>query len=174
MGNVRAFSCGDVGEVSQLWARVFAPNAALSMRSLEQYFEEVFLFSPWSHRELPSLVYEDKGEVVGFLGVLPRLMQFSGKTVRVAVASQLMIDPRKPRPFASLELIRKFFAGRQDLSFSDGANEAGLGLWECAGGTIAELYSPVWTRVLRPAEYSMALCHGRRLFHPLPQALSPL
>jgi len=144
------------------------------MRSLEQYFEDVFFFSPWSHQDLPSLVYEDKGEVVGFLGVLPRRMQFSGTTVSVAVASQLMIDPRKPRPFASLELVRRFFAGPQDLSFSDGANEAGQDLWECAGGRVAELYSPVWTRVLRPAQYSMALCHGRRLFYPLPKALSPL
>lgn len=174
MGNVRTFSGADVGEVSQLWARVFAPQAALSMRSLELYFEEVFLFSPWSHRGLPSLVYEDNGEVVGFLGVLPRRMYFSGTPVRVAVASQLMIDPRKSMPFASLELLRRFFAGPQDLSFSDGANQAGQDLWECAGGSVAELYSPVWTRVLRPAQYSMSLCHGRRFFHPLPRALGPL
>ena len=174
MGKVRTFSCTDLSKVSELWTRVFAPQAALSARSLELYFEEVFLFNPWSHPELPSLVYEDEGEVVGFLGVLPRRMHFSGKPVTVAVASQLMLDPRKPRPFAALELIRRLFAGPQDLSFSDGANETAHDLWESAGGSVAELYSPVWTRVLRPAQYNMALCHGRRLFHPLPLALNPL
>ncbi|HET9131951.1 MAG TPA: GNAT family N-acetyltransferase, partial [Terriglobia bacterium] len=111
MGNVRTFSCADLGEVSKLWARVFAPQAALSMSSLERYMEEVFVSNPWSHRDLPSFVYEDKGEIVGFLGVLPRRMDFSGKVVTVAVASQLMLAPEKPRPFAALELIRRFFTG---------------------------------------------------------------
>src|SRR6185503_15284214 len=98
---------------------------------------------------------------------LPRRMDFSGRSVTVGVASQLMIDPSKPRPFAPIELLRNFFAGPQDLSFSDGANDAAQMLWESVGGSIAMLYSSVWTKVLRPAQYSMALCEDRRFLHPL-------
>jgi hypothetical protein len=174
MGNVRAFSASDLGEVSGLWARVFAPNREICLKSLENYFEEVFLASPWSDVQLSSLVYEDSGHVVGFLGVLPRRMDFSGKSVSVAVASQLMIDPSKPRPFAPIQMLRKFFSGPQDLSFSDGANDVAQTLWESAGGSIAMLYSSVWTRVLRPAQYSMRRCEDKRLWHPLPRALRPV
>jgi hypothetical protein len=172
MGNVRTLSFDDLDEVSQLWAKVFAPRGAICLRSLERYLKEVFLFSPWSDRRLPSLVYEDKGQVVGFLGVLPRRMDFSGTPVTVAVASQ-MLDPGKPRPFAPIELLRRFFSGPQDLSFSDGANDVAHTLWESAGGSVAMLYSSVWTRVLRPAQYSIGLCEAKRLFHPLPRALRP-
>jgi hypothetical protein len=173
MGNVRKFCFKDLGEVADLWARVFAPHSGISLSSLEKYFEEVFLASPWSDCALSSLVYEDQSRVVGFLGVLPRRMYFSGKPVTVAVASQLMMDPAKPRPFASIELLRNFFAGPQDLSFSDGANDVAQTVWESAGGSVAMLYSSVWTRVLRPAQYSMALFEDKRLWHPLPMALRP-
>jgi hypothetical protein len=174
MENVRAFSAADVGDVARLWAKVFAPNRAVSLGCLEQYLTEVFLGSPWSDPKLSSLIYEDSGQVVGFMGVLPRRMYFSGQPVTVAVASQLMLDPSKRRPFAPIELLRQFFAGPQDLSFSDGANDKAQQLWESAGGSIAMLYSSVWTRVLRPAGYAMTRCEDKRFLRPVSQALHPL
>jgi hypothetical protein len=100
-------------------------------------------------------------------------MRFFGEPVTVAVASQLMVGPEKRRPFAPMELLRKYFSGNQDLSFSDGANPVAQNIWEAAGGSTAMRYSSVWTRVLRPTEYIRVQCERRGVMHPIPRLLQP-
>ena len=175
MIKVRSFSKGDLREVSRLWLKVFAPAQCTLPPTFESYFEDVFLANPWQGHGLPSLVCEDRqGAVVGFIGVLPRRMRFCGEPLTVAVASQFMIDPDRALPFASVALLRRFFSGKQDLSFSDGANRQSLEMWAAAGGSAALLYSSVWTRVLRPVEYAARLCK-RRLLSRLPmRAVQPI
>jgi hypothetical protein len=172
---VRSFSRGDLKEVSRLWLKIFAPAQGVLPPTFESYFEDVFLANPWQGHGLSSLVCEDRqGAVVGFIGVLPRRMRFCGEPLTVAVASQFMIDPDRALPFASVALLRRFFSGKQDLSFSDGANRQALEIWAAAGGSSALLYSWVWTRVLRPVEYAARLCN-RRLLSCLPmRAVQPI
>src|SRR5262245_50147785 len=173
MISVRNFTGKDVRQVSRLWLRVFWPAQANSEPpGLEKYLEEVFLQNPWRANHLSSLVCEDReGAIVGFIGVLPRRMRFHGEPLTVAVASQLMIDPDKPSPLASVSLLRHFFNGPQDLSFSDGANQRALKMWEAGGGSPALLYSAEWTRVLRPAAYAAELWPRRRVSRLLSSAV---
>jgi hypothetical protein len=85
------------------------------------------------------MVYMDKGELVGFLGVLPRTMDFNGRPIRVAVGAQYRVDRERHRGLAGLELRRRFFLGPQDLSFEDDAGEANHIVWTAAGGLPAQL-----------------------------------
>ena len=161
-GGVRAAVCGDVPRIAQLWQRVFRHTERAGSDALRSYFTRVFFESPWLDEELPSLVYEDAaGQIVGFIGVIPRMMRFRSARIRAAIATQLMVDTEKHRGFAALELLRRFFAGPQELSFSDGAHDVSQRLWERAGGEVARLYCFEWMRVLRPAHY-MAWSIGRR------------
>jgi hypothetical protein len=153
MDAIRAFRREDIAQVASLWLRVFRQCAHGASTPLQQYFREIFFDSPWSDPGLPSLVYEEGSRgIVGFLGVVPRRMTFRGRPVRVAVATQLMVDERA-RTYPASKLMRRFLEGEQDLSFSDGANDQSEKLWCACGGSIALLHGLKWTRILRPAQY---------------------
>ena len=107
--------------------------------------------NPWFDPELPSWIAEDADGMAGFFGVLPRRMVYGDLTLRVAVSCQFMVDPQKRRSLAAVELMRRYFAGPQDLSISDGANDATRALWEAAGGAASALHNVHWVRLLRPA-----------------------
>src|SRR5437773_8958091 len=100
-----------------------------------------------------SLVYVDgAGRIVGFLGRVPRSATFQGQSVRVAVGTQLMVDPAQ-RELAGVELVRAFLAGSQDLSFADVANEVSRQFWDALGGGISLLQTFQWTQPLRPSRF---------------------
>jgi hypothetical protein len=161
---VRDFSRDDICQVAHLWLRVFHRVEGLPARPLEDYFRQVFFDNPWSDAELPSLVYEERGRIVGFLGVIPRWMVFNGRRLRVAVASQLIVD-EPSRAYVGAQLMRRLFAGPQDLAYSDGANEFSERLWRACGGDVAMIYSLQWTRILRPMLYARRLVRARGGWH---------
>jgi hypothetical protein len=72
-----------------------------------------------------------------------------------------MVEPGRPTGLAALELIRRYFAGPQDLCVADGANEASRQVWEAAGGAASPLHSLHWTRLLRPAQGALQLAASR-------------
>jgi hypothetical protein len=150
MGEIRPFAEEHVRAAADLNLRAVRGLKQPSGAGLQNCFREIFLHNPWLDPDISALVYLDQGEVAGFLGVVPRIMEFRGRPIRVAVTSQFMIDREKPRGNAALELMRRFFRGPQDMSFTDGAGEAAMMVWNAAGGRAARLYSLNWTRVFRP------------------------
>jgi hypothetical protein len=152
MGEIRTFTADHLADVSTLYLRVMRGRRGPGGEDLQNYFREVFLTNPWVAPDLPSLVYFDKGTLVGFLGVAPRCMEFHERVIRVAVGSQFMVDRERHRGVAALELLRRFFQGPQDLCFTDGAGEANHKVWTAAGGGAAQLYSFNWLRILRPLQ----------------------
>ncbi len=157
MGEVRKFEEAHLPDVAALELKVFHDRRGPASLRLQKYFGEIFLWNPWREEELSSLVYVHNNKVVGFLGVIPRPMLFRGRPIRAAVVSQFMVDREECRGSAGLELIRRFFAGPQDLSLTDGATDAGHAVWTAAGARAAQLYSLQWTRVLRPIGYARGL-----------------
>src|SRR5579883_1800146 len=153
MGEIRAFDSSQLGEVATMQLKVIRKQNRPAPLSLERYFASIFLENPWVSEDLPSLVYLHRGKVVGFLGVVPREMSYAGRTIRIAVASQFMADRDQYRGYAGLELLKHFFKGPQDLSFTDGATEDARLSWTFMGGRAASLHSLEWTRILRPARY---------------------
>jgi hypothetical protein len=152
MQAVREFRREDLQRVADLWVKVFLRREGPASRALRDYFQEIFLEGPRADPDLVSLVYEDaRWGIVGFLGVIPRRMRLHGRSIRVAVATQLMTA--HDVTYAGARLMRRLFAGNQDLTLSDGANEHSEKLWRAAGGEVALLHCLEWTRVLRPASF---------------------
>ena len=156
MGFVRDLEEGDLSRVAKLYQKMNGGRYSGSHGALESYFRDIFFDNPWNQESISSLVYEEKNEgVVGFLGVIPRRMCFQGSIIKVAVGNNFMVDPEFRTSMAGIQLLKKFFAGPQDLSLTDEANELVRRAWEGCGGVASQLYSMHWRRPLRPTQYLM-------------------
>jgi hypothetical protein len=112
---------------------------------------------------MPSLVYQDdRQRIVGFLGVHVRHLRFDGRPIRLACAGPLATDPGARRRGLGALLLHRFLAGPQEVSTTDGANDASRRLGEAAGAQTAYLGSINWTRLLRPASYANDSVVGER------------
>ncbi len=147
----------------------------LPTAALPDYFEQIFFHNPWYDEEIPSLVYQESdGKIIGFLGVVPRRMLLQDRSIRAAISFHLMVEPERRSSMAGIHLLKAFFSGPQDLSFTDGAGQIGRKVWEGAGGATAFLYSQLWTRILRPTQSIVDRLGKRKTFSPVASALSPL
>jgi hypothetical protein len=156
MARIRAFAREDIPDVGRLYLRSFRGIAGTPSDGLIQYFDLVFFQNPYGDDALPSLVYEDdRGRIIGFLGVITRRLSMKGRPLRMAVSTQFMVDPDSRNSFAALHLMQRFLTGPQDLALADGANAASRRLWERSGGTTVPLYSFYWTRPLRPVRHAV-------------------
>jgi len=154
---IRPFVLGDIPRVAELHESVLAASSHLSMENRRRYLGKVFLENPWYDDTLPSLVAEEEhGRIVGFLGVLPRRMSWNGRSIKVAIVSQYMVEPNY-RGLTGLLLLKTFLAGPQDLSMTDGASHESVKIWKAVGGTDSPLHSIHWTRPLRPLRYGLSL-----------------
>ena len=164
MAGVRPFAAGDLPAVAQLFSRVHPKGGWVSQSECEAYFQEMFFANPWVEPELPSWVAMEGTRAVGFIGVMPRPMRLRGRAVKAAVVTQLMVDQDRRHGVAAAQLLRKALAGAQELTISDGANEASRKMWEALGGLTSTLYSLQWRRLLRPAQSALQRAsspHGR-------------
>lgn len=153
MGEIRRFEESHIPEVAALELKTFHDSTAQPSDRLLRYFQEIFFENPWRDDELPSLVYIHNNRIVGFLGVIPRRMQFRKAPIRMAVISQLMTDRDRHRGFAGLEMMKRSLAGPQDLSYTDGGTEDAYTIWTAAGGRVLPLYGLRWKRILKPGRY---------------------
>lgn len=172
MGSVRLFAEEDILQVAELHRNVFHTAESLSLelqRDYRSYFTRIFLRHPWREQGgIGSLVYEDDdGEIIGFLGVLPRLMSLNGRVVRAAVSSQFIVNPARRSTLAAVKLLQTFISGPQDLSIADEANDVSRKLLESLSGSAALLYSLYWFRLLQPAQFLLS-----RVSHPVSRAFA--
>lgn len=168
-GHVRELTDDDLPRVDALCQRVFPHSAHTTA-----FHHQLFVASPWHGENLPSLVYEDaSGKITGCLGVMPRLMAFRGRRIRVAVGHHFMVDPDSRSALAGMDLARRFFSGPQDLSLAEG-NELSQRIWEFFGGSICLLSSLTWTRALRPCRYALTLLERRGLGGAVTLPLLPM
>lgn len=154
VGIVRTFTRADIPAVVALRRQLFRTSERSTARELARYMEQMFFDGPLADARLSSYVYVDQdGRVGGFMGVVPRQVLFGGKTLRVAVGTQLMVAAHC-RGLAARRLARALIEGPQDLTISDAANGAARSIWSSVGGRTALAYSLCWTRALRPARYA--------------------
>src|SRR6266550_7081571 len=113
-GTSRPFREGDIEQVADLSWRMLNHKGGAAPPRLCSYFRELYFCNPWQDDGLPSLVYQDvNGDLVGFLGVIPRRMSLGERTVRVACGSTLVVEPAKRSTLAGLCLMQAFLAGNQ-------------------------------------------------------------
>lgn len=171
MGRVRPITEDDIPRVADLFVRVYRGDKKASSQHLKAFFHRILFRHPWSADALPSLGYQDdRGEIVGFLGVMPRRMSIHGRPVRLALPHTFMVEPDR-RGIPGVRLLKEFLEGPQDLSLSDVANDTSRRMWEQLGGVTSLLYSMHWVRYLRPCRYLVSNKCGAST--PLAFALRP-
>jgi hypothetical protein len=156
MGGLRPLVDGDVPRVADLIWNVLHEHKGAAPASLQSYVQDLFLRNPWLDEGIVSRVYEDaKGKIVGFFGAVPRRMSLQGKPIRLAFGSNFVMDPESRASMASIQLVRTFMKGTQDISITDSANESSKQLLRSLGFTVVPIYSVQWARPLRPSLYGV-------------------
>lgn len=153
-GRIRPLVKEDLPGVVDLYLRTFPQGRQYSRQRLQDRFGKVLLQNPWYDRSIPSLVYENLGKVLGFLGVVVRPMLLGSEPIRLAACNHFMVDPSARATKAGFDLLRHHFAGPQDLSVAE-SGDASRKMWEALGGQTSVGRSLHWTRILRPACYGL-------------------
>lgn len=152
---IRPLTRDDLSEVASLFEQVFRTGSRIPPRKLAPYFARTLLDYPGRDPDIPSLVCQDDGQgIVGFVGVHVRHLRFDGRPIRLACAGPLAVAPVARKRGLGALLLHRFLAGPQEISTSDGANNASRRLAEIVGAQTAYLGSISWTRLLRPAAYA--------------------
>jgi hypothetical protein len=156
MTRARPFKQDDIPQVAELIWRFLYGQESSTPSAVEYYLQQLFLLGPYADPDIPSLVYADnRGTVVGFLGVVTRRMSSTWGPLRVAFGSNFIVRPSSRTSPASLQLARSFLAGEQDLSLSDTGNETSQVLWMGFGGVAVPGSDRHWSRPLRPGRYAL-------------------
>ena len=150
MKSIRPFERADSARVASVYERVARSGSSTPAPGLAAYLERLLLDQPWSDPDLPSLVYELDGQIVAFLGIHVRCLQFDGRPIRLAAFGQLVSDPDvRGRPGGAL-LLRYALGGPQDISTAYFPTSLAR-MWESLGGRTRFMTSTGWVRILRPA-----------------------
>lgn len=150
MGEVQSFKEEHAEDVARIYLRAGRGQDRHPGKSLPDYICRLHLRNPWASPDIPSLVYLEKGKVVGALGILPGAMEFQGEPVRMAIMTVYMVDAEHRNGPAGIRLMQRAMKGPQDFFWADGASGSVSVLWTALGGHTASLYAFNWIRVLRP------------------------
>ena len=146
MSAIRPVQKSDLPQVAALFELVMRSGSSAPPPQLADYFERL-LDHPWADPEIPSLVYLDQAErVVGFIGSHVRRLWFQGRRIRVGVSGQFMSHPEVRNRAVGALLLRRYFAGPQDMTMTSGVGEI-TRIWKALGGQVAPLGSMRWLRV---------------------------
>src|SRR5439155_1660469 len=122
----------------------------------------------------------DRGGILGFIGVSARRLRWQGAEVCAAVSHGLMVDPES-RGVTGLRLLQRLLDGPLDITFADSPNQVARRLMEHLGGVTAPHDSLFWVRPLRPVRYMLGqirngglLFSARLLARPVASAIDAL
>jgi hypothetical protein len=172
---IRSLERRDLTEVARLHAG--AAGRASDQAYVERlvgFFERTLFDNPWADAEIPSLVYEESGEILGFLGSNVRRMRFDGRTIRMACSAHQLTHPRVRNKAPGALLLRRYLSGPQDLTITDGANETVRRMWEGSGGRTVHVSCLTFLRVLRPFGLATHRLLSRRMAPAAERAVAPV
>src|SRR5262245_59244795 len=113
-----------------------ATASTMTPTLLDEYADwltAVFLESPMRCDGLESLVCEDeRGEVVGFFGIVARQVMLDGKRYRGSVGSNFCVRPAK-RGGLGRRVAEAYLASSGDLAFMDRLTDRPRRLWDRVG-----------------------------------------
>lgn len=163
---IRPLTLDDVPHIPRLLATEQGPHAEPPphLRAvIENLLPRLFVEPPHADPELPGLAsVDDHDRLTGMIGRIARQMEFLGKPIRAAVACELFVDPAHRSKMLGVKLLKQLMAGPQDLLFSDIANETSRKIWTGLGGSVASWYGLTWIKVLRPAQFALAMLRNHR------------
>jgi hypothetical protein len=147
---VRPLAESDIPQITDLYWNVLRGRKGTPPPAVGSFLQELYFRNPWLDSGIPSLVYDEKGKIAGFLGVIARRMCFRGERILIAYGGNFVVHPEFRRTLAGLHLLRTYMEGPQDLSLTDSANDTSRALLERLGFTTILPYSVHWVRLLRP------------------------
>lgn len=151
MSPIRPLERADLPAVCSLYERVFRSGTTSFPPQLPGYFERTFFDCPWADPDVPPLVYEDpNGEIVGFIGSHVRRLRMDGRPIRLACSGPLVAAPEARNRAVGALLLRRYLAGKQDVTITDGATDEVLRMEVGLGGQALTHASIGWTKVFRP------------------------
>jgi hypothetical protein len=155
MSEIRAMRREEVDQVAELYRFIDKSDWRIPAEEVPRWFERTLFDHPWADPEIPSLVYvEDSGEIVGFIGSHVRRMRFDGEPVRLAAGGPLIAHTKVRNRGVGAMLWRRYMAGPQELTITDGASEQMRQIFELIGGQMMHPSSMIWVRVFRPWSYA--------------------
>jgi len=170
---IRPLERDDIPALARLY-QVVMRGGGETPAFLAPFFERTLLDQPWADPTIPSLVYVEDGEILGFIGSNIRRMRFDGEPIRMACSAHQIAHPRVRKRAVGAILMSKYMSGPQDLTITDGATEAVRRMWEGLGGRTVHACCFSYLRVFRP--WRLALGRAAELFeaHRVERAVAPL
>jgi len=159
---IRPFSLNDIPQVAALHREAMATSPSMTTALMETYSEwltATFLESPMRLDGLESIVYEEDGEVVAFLGVLARQVSIGGKIYRASATSNFCALPAR-RGRLGLQIAKEHVARSSDLTFIDELQDRPRRVFEFAG-MLPMPQSVRWTLPLQPGQHVLSLVEHR-------------
>ncbi len=162
MSQVRPFIADDVAAVASLFQKIFLDPAVPAPPGLVAYVRRLYLDTAEGKPEMPSLVHVDAdGAITGFIGVDTLTMRHGDRLLRTAICGSLMVEDHDSDPMAGARLLKAFFSGPQDISFSETASDVSLRMWTSLRGVALPQYSLDWVRILRPGSFMVNVAANR-------------
>jgi hypothetical protein len=171
---IRPLERDDIPAVARLYQVVMRGGSGEPPAFLARFFERTLLDQPWADPTIPSLVYVEDGEIVGFIGSNIRRMRFGGEPITMACSAHQIAHPRVRKRAVGALLMNKYMSGPQDLTITDGATEPVRRMWEGLGGRTVHACCFSYVRVFRP--WRLALGRTAELLeaHRVERAVAPL
>ncbi len=169
MRGIRPFAESDVPSVIALHCDAFGnprPRSTEAESEYRRWLMAVFLENPMRTEGLESIVLEEDGEIIGFLGIVARRLRMNGTNYRATVCSNFCVRPDR-RGGVGSQLLSHYRGMDQDVAFVDEVRDRAGALFERCGWNISALQSVRWVLPLRPAERVLST-----LQHRLPAALA--
>lgn len=159
---IRPFVEADIPQVVDLYWRLMRQREGSAPLELRSLFHRLYFENPWVDSGYPSLIYEGKsGDVVGFLGIIPRKMSLCGEPVRVAFGGNFIVNPGSRSTLAGPRLLGTYLGGKYDAWQTDSANDVSRALLERLGFRTIPALNLHWIRLLKPSHYAVyALTRG--------------
>ena len=160
---IRPFERADIPLVTSLHCDAFGnprPRSPAEAGEFNAWLSAVFLDCPMRIRGLESIVLEDDGQIVGFLGIVARRVQLGGATYRASVCSNFCVRPDR-RGGVGAQLLAHYRNMPQDLAFVDEVRDRAAALFERCGWTVSPLQSVRWVLPLRPVERGLTTLQYR-------------
>ena len=151
--NVRPLLRDDLPRLAEMFVRIFREGRDVDVNAIAERLQRTYFDSPWAREDIPSLVFEQRKAIAGFVGVVPRPMRFGDRTVTAAITGNLMVEPGRAGAFASFQIARVCLSGPQDVTITDTAIDRSRRISERAGFVTARAYSMRFERRIAPLSF---------------------
>jgi hypothetical protein len=154
MSGVRAFVEADIPRVAELHRLVMKTGPEMTpalFSSYRDWMVSTFLEHPARIHGVESLVFEHHEGIVGFLGVVGRLVSIDNIVSLATVGTNFCVHAEHRGP-VGFRLLRAYLSRRGDLGYSDEVSDRAAEFSGAQGGVTAAMQSVRWVLPLRPAE----------------------